>query len=286
MHHFKKNQEVITMKIKKIILVIGVVFLTLILFAACIKEEDEGHLGGGAFKSDGTGHRKTIEEITELIQNSYFDKDGKALMGHWGRYNESKGYYYCSTFPAYMIDEVTGFSVSLLKDVQKPQEYNYYLVEFEPQGHITGELTDKGLQNTWFFPYPSPFKLFKVPEEDRYAEILLSGIHVNYMKVEDFYLTLFCAPDKQQRVFNWAGESTPMARGFYVEELGFSIGYDLHRDRDNDFHISGGLGMQEKVEKLNNWLEIHPFIKQQIESKVHELIRTSDYAVRIKPLEE
>ncbi len=41
----------------------------------------------------------------------------------------------------------------------------------------------------------------------------------------------------------------------------------------------------EMVEKLNNWLEAHPFVMQQIESKIHELMRTSDYTVRIKRTE-
>jgi len=137
-------------------------------------------LGGCSSGADRNYEKEplTVEEIRAETQKRFFDVNGKLREsgyegGHFvggsywanGLANSSK--YEPSAYEAMQgyMDDIVGFDVQLIKSIWGC--YSYFLVEFEPYGFFCGCLTENYLVS-YFHPFPSPFKLSNIADEDRY----------------------------------------------------------------------------------------------------------------------
>ena len=107
----------------------------------------------------------TVEEVENLVQKEFFDETGRAYTywweNSWINWAENATWHYTG-------EDITGFVVQRIKSFEG--EESCYLVEFEPTGHYIGSLKNDRLTGE-FQPYPSPFKMYNIPQDRRYAYI-------------------------------------------------------------------------------------------------------------------
>ena len=147
---------------KKILCVIllSVLVCSLFVFSSCGKERDY------------TEEPLTKEEIRSYVEKKYFDKDGNFI--NWYFENASNGYALKEPFKE---ADITDFDVQFIKDAHGNEKF--FLVEFEPTFHIFGyreeafEYPNKWQPSFWLRPFPSPYKILGINEEERYSEDFL-----------------------------------------------------------------------------------------------------------------
>ena len=139
------------------IFLLSVLVCTLFVFSSCGKERDY------------TEEPLTKEEIRSYVEKKYFDKDGNFI--NWYFENASNGYALKEPFKE---ADITDFDVQFIKDANGKERF--FLVEFEPNFHIYG-YRDQALEDPnrwqlsfWLRPFPSPFKILNVKEDERYME--------------------------------------------------------------------------------------------------------------------
>ena len=142
------------------IFLLSVLACTMFVFASCGKERDY------------TEEPLTKEEIRSYVEKKYFDKDGNFI--NWYFENASNGYALKEPFKE---ADITDFDVQFIKDAHGNEKF--FLVEFEPTFHIFGyreeafEYPNKWQPSFWLRPFPSPYKILGINEEERYSEDFL-----------------------------------------------------------------------------------------------------------------
>ena len=168
-------------------IVSAILLLSLICLCGCTEN----------FDNDDSNKREllTIEEIENEVINLFCNEDGSYDTSYWVRFN-SRNYH---PEMQSIIDgvgsgdiKIEGFSIQFIKGLDENDDW--YLVEFEPSGHLVGK-RDTDFSTAGFRVYPSPFKLCNVEKENRYVDTssyyhgLMQGI--TYLSKSNDYLCDF-----------------------------------------------------------------------------------------------
>ena len=141
------------------------------------------------------GVNLTKVDIEKSVIEMFCREDGSFDTSYWERgedigvYKEEVSKEICQIIDGTI--KITGFSVQLLKGID--EEKNWYLVEFEPSGHIVGKTNEK-FSIAGFRKYRSPFKLLNISTENRYVHA--AGYYgvaqgIDYLTKHNGYLCSF-----------------------------------------------------------------------------------------------
>ena len=128
----------------------------------------------------------TEKEIKKEVQKKYFDEDGNAIKWYWELTDSNFSKF------EYGGDDITGFSIEFIKGLNGKEEW--FLVEFEPTGHIIGSIYESFRYcSSYFCAYPSPYKLLGVENKIKYV-----------ISQEPNYQTI-CGIEQDDYVYNISG---------------------------------------------------------------------------------
>ena len=135
--------------------IVKMVICTILLFVLCLS------LGGCGFriKNPRRLFPLTEKEITKKVNEEFFDEEGNGIKWFWESMDGNYSLY------DYGGEDITGFTLQFIKGLNGKEEW--YLVEFEPTGHIIGCIYDT-YRSRCFYPYSSPYKLLGLENRDKY----------------------------------------------------------------------------------------------------------------------
>ena len=256
------------MKKKTILFVILVFLLNICTFTSCVNND--------------APKKKTVEDIENFVRNKFFDEDGNAEMWRWGfQYDEKGDYYYRDLYPSHKVKKINGFTVSLIKNVEN-DEYDFYLVEFDTTGYMFGSLSGTdffvGPGGYTLLPYSSPFKVLKIKEEDRYMS--KNGYGLFFTKMNNVFLSIWTIWNKDNKITGYNYEQD-FGYVVYVREIDIPTVYFPGEDEYRFSKANIPLKEAEEVyqEKLNGWLKENTIDFVEIERKLQEYFKNSDYKI-------
>ena len=173
-----------TIKTSVSVILLATILMSMTFLIAC-----------GTKNNNNTKATLTKEDIEKSVIEFFRKKDGTFDTTFWARGEDINIYKEnVSEEMRQIIDgtiQITGFSVQLLKGIDEKE--NWYLVEFEPSGHIVGR-TDEQFSIAGFRKYRSPFKLCNISTENRYVHTFgYYGVAqgINYLTKHNGYLCDF-----------------------------------------------------------------------------------------------
>lgn len=112
----------------------------------------------------------TVSSLETKTKKTFFDENG-SKMEIWEKYLNSnkewlETYRDIKIKDDFVLQKVTGFTISELNWIGGTDKM--FLVEFEPQGYFTMAAHSSNPPIASFSPFPSPYKLLNISEEDRF----------------------------------------------------------------------------------------------------------------------
>lgn len=181
----------------KTVLCCMLLFVFCLLFVGCDKGKETSQIP------------LTVEDVKRLTEEKFFDEEGNAYKEYWENCwlnREENALWH------YNGEEITGFEVQRIKGFDG--EDDCFLIEFAPTGHFIGKF-GKTFAATSFQAYPSPFKIYDVPQERRYAYDVGDGRFICGIDREPGKIVQITATSSLQKIFSSPYGAGTNRRGYF-----------------------------------------------------------------------